>query len=586
ALPFVCPGELTCCADQGERSVTVSWSGGEDLPGFRLLRDGELAGTLSGDATSFTDTGLSAGPHVYELHLDGGASCANLPLRCDVVIRRPDDQFFFDDFDCYTDDRELDMRGWRRIDAGGAIESSTWTVTNPLGRRNPPGSDGRPSSGGFLISDSDFGGRPQGDNSNTPGTGMSHDVVSPPFDTSGSDVVWLHLDVAAQLNDNGDAVFDIDVSTDGGTSWVNAFRRVSPGRTLEPLPSLDLDNADGLYGRLDVDLSSVAARRAAVRVRLRHFEPTWEWFIAVDNFLVDSRPAGGSQDVLDTQGFDGAGAGELPAGWDAESGPGSDASAPWSVVDTCPRSIAPDGIFIDGRGLHHFDEAFAIVDPACFASQADELLRMPPVDLSGFARAFLHVRSVLFRAGGDTAEVLVSLDGGETFEAEPVFSYGLGALAVNGEDPHFGELVLEAPAAAGRKDVVFAFHYTSNGAAGGWWAIDDVAVTAEGGAGSRFVRGDADANGSINLTDGIVILNFLFLGADAPRCLDAADTDDDGGERPTLTDAVIIFAWLFSGGAPPRDPGPDAPNYSAGRCGLDETDDGMDCAAVAAPCNP
>ena len=31
--------------------------------------------------------------------------------------------------------------------------------------------------------------------------------------------------------------------------------------------------------------------------------------------------------------------------------------------------------------------------------------------------------------------------------------------------------------------------------------------------GRRFVRGDADANGSINLTDGIVILNFLFLGA-------------------------------------------------------------------------
>ena len=99
-----------------------------------------------------------------------------------------------------------------------------------------------------------------------------------------------------------------------------------------------------------------------------------------------------------------------------------------------------------------------------------------------------------------------------------------------------------------------------------------------------FVRGDADANGSINLTDGIVILNFLFLGASSPACLDAADTDDDGGERPTLTDAVIIFGWLFSGGRAPSEPTPDAPSYAAESCGLDETEDMMDCAITAATC--
>ena len=100
------------------------------------------------------------------------------------------------------------------------------------------------------------------------------------------------------------------------------------------------------------------------------------------------------------------------------------------------------------------------------------------------------------------------------------------------------------------------------------------------------LRGDADANGSINLTDGIVILNFLFLGAGAPGCLDAADTDDDGGERPTLTDAVIVFSWLFSGGTAPRAPTPDAPTYAADRCATDPTDDGMSCATVADKCAP
>ena len=53
-----------------------------------------------------------------------------------------------------------------------------------------------------------------------------------------------------------------------------------------------------------------------------------------------------------------------------------------------------------------------------------------------------------------------------------------------------------------------------------------------------FVRGDADSNGAINLTDGIRILAFLFLGEAAPECMDAADAADSGGERPALTDAV------------------------------------------------
>ena len=106
--------------------------------------------------------------------------------------------------------------------------------------------------------------------------------------------------------------------------------------------------------------------------------------------------------------------------------------------------------------------------------------------------------------------------------------------------------------------------------------------------GERFVRGDADANGSINLTDGIVVLNFLFLGGTAPRCMDAADVDDSGGNNPTLTDAVVIFNWLFSGGVPPSEPTPSAPNYVATDCGVDPTEEGdqLDCASPPMVCRP
>ena len=100
----------------------------------------------------------------------------------------------------------------------------------------------------------------------------------------------------------------------------------------------------------------------------------------------------------------------------------------------------------------------------------------------------------------------------------------------------------------------------------------------------RFVRGDPNSDGTINLTDGIVILNFLFLGQAPPACMDAADIDDDGGPRPSLTDAIRVFNWLFTGGPPPAAPAPSAAAYVPADCGPDTTDDGMDCLTTAVKC--
>jgi len=73
--------------------------------------------------------------------------------------------------------------------------------------------------------------------------------------------------------------------------------------------------------------------------------------------------------------------------------------------------------------------------------------------------------------------------------------------------------------------------------------------------GPRFVRGDVDQSNDISLTDGIQILNFLFLGSVEPRCLDAADASNNGNIE--LTDGVFVFNWLFTGGSPPKAPFPD-----------------------------
>lgn len=79
-----------------------------------------------------------------------------------------------------------------------------------------------------------------------------------------------------------------------------------------------------------------------------------------------------------------------------------------------------------------------------------------------------------------------------------------------------------------------------------------------------FRRGDVDANGQLEITDPINLLNHLFLGGQAPPCPDAADSNDEGAL--SITSAVFVLNFLFLGGPPPPDPGPTD-------CGPDPSDD-------------
>ena len=77
-----------------------------------------------------------------------------------------------------------------------------------------------------------------------------------------------------------------------------------------------------------------------------------------------------------------------------------------------------------------------------------------------------------------------------------------------------------------------------------------------------FSRGDSNGDGSLELTDGIVILNYLFIGGEGPNCMEAADADND--MTITLTDAVLVLAYLFQGGNAPALPGPPGVNTGCG----------------------
>jgi len=79
-----------------------------------------------------------------------------------------------------------------------------------------------------------------------------------------------------------------------------------------------------------------------------------------------------------------------------------------------------------------------------------------------------------------------------------------------------------------------------------------------------FRRGDADGNGTAEITDPIVVLNYLFQGGATPRCLDAADADDNGAIE--ITDPIKVLNFLFLAGLEPDFPG-------TRRCGPDPTFD-------------
>lgn len=61
------------------------------------------------------------------------------------------------------------------------------------------------------------------------------------------------------------------------------------------------------------------------------------------------------------------------------------------------------------------------------------------------------------------------------------------------------------------------------------------------------ILGDANCDQSVNITDAISILRYLFSGEPAPSCLDLADVTPENGAGVNITDVVRILQSLFMG---------------------------------------
>ncbi len=64
----------------------------------------------------------------------------------------------------------------------------------------------------------------------------------------------------------------------------------------------------------------------------------------------------------------------------------------------------------------------------------------------------------------------------------------------------------------------------------------------------RFVRGDADGNGVIDISDAVNVIDFLFGDVFETTCRDALDATDNGSV--TVADAVRILDYLFDPSPP------------------------------------
>jgi hypothetical protein len=89
----------------------------------------------------------------------------------------------------------------------------------------------------------------------------------------------------------------------------------------------------------------------------------------------------------------------------------------------------------------------------------------------------------------------------------------------------------------------------------------------------RFQRGDGNADGRVNISDAIFIVDHLFVAGAQPTCMKTADANDDG--IVNISDPIFLVAALFQGGPQPATP--------SGECGVDATSDPLSCAAFS-PC--
>lgn len=133
---------------------------------------------------------------------------------------------------------------------------ASWRFNNPGNRTNQTG-----GSGGMAIADSDYFGA---------GVSMNTELRTPPMDLSSLPTVTLRFKTHLFYYElgGGAEVADVDVSADGGSSWVNVWRRMADVNG----PSTQ-----------EIDISAQAAGQSQVMVRFHFYNAVYDGWWQVDD---------------------------------------------------------------------------------------------------------------------------------------------------------------------------------------------------------------------------------------------------------------------------------------------------------------
>ena len=148
--------------------------------------------------------------------------------------------------------------GWQVVDGGDGIGgTATWTSRNPCQRKG-----GAPLGSPWLMVDSDCAG---------PGDTQDEQLISPPIDASLCTSVQLSF--ASQFRSLALEIGDVDVSVDGGGTWVNALRLQG------------FDDGYPVPVTKTLDISALTAGNT-FQVRFYYRNAHFDWWWAVDNFAI------------------------------------------------------------------------------------------------------------------------------------------------------------------------------------------------------------------------------------------------------------------------------------------------------------
>jgi hypothetical protein len=417
---------------------------------------------------------------------------------------------------------------------------------------NPPGERGIASTGKYLISDSDTAGGSDNIDSKS-----EFWAITPAFSTVGASEVWFHADAEIDNNNNGECVVELAASIDDGKTWIPAWQAVEPQRVEKSVSTYgdyrtggertggypEFGSAsqtktwDGIHGRWHVKLPAAALNQPKVRVRIEYFEPADAWWIALDNVVIDNNPPPQGKDVVLSEAFESG----IPAAWKKGSKKGQnwgteplkDAEGKFLLKQT--ESDVPTPINLDivreaaARGVAKADildptknTAFDQVNPngggfdgkwlmmlaggnyALWQEGQDveeqSTLDTPALNLTDADAVFIDFDSeIVQRNGSAVNEVFVSADNGATFQR--IFTYN-DALGNRGEAPYFMKHYIAVPEAAKKNNVIFRFSATGGDPDRnqGFWAIDNVRITANKASVTKPTLAISSAAGKITIT--------------------------------------------------------------------------------------